>query len=390
MPVETTAAVAALFLSAEERCRRGKATFRERAELYNLICRALDAGDSRDAGWHSDLTQPGHPWLQSWMEYVGLGPFDGRVRPEDLEQEMRSRCQTDAVLNFATSKWDASGKCWFSPDDDLTYGLIATEAKGLSPQDVMMPLPAIFVAFPKGILDLYHAITGWHEVRALYLVEGIYRPTETWALRTAGRRLLVICDAEPNAQSFAPLDNMHSYWTIPLHDDSRTIDSLCDDLSEINADPRSQRRAGELDAFMSAKTARICGETVSMGESMQLIQRFALNFLLFLTSGECSTEKAKAPKRKKGRRAHRHPVLTATTVHVRSTVPIDKRLRHLFRSGIRSGNKLTVRTIVRGHIRNQACGPGYKDHKRVWIKPHIRGKDLATALRGHDYAVKER
>jgi len=30
---------------------------------------------------------------------------------------------------------------------------------------------------------------------------------------------------------------------------------------------------------------------------------------------------------------------------------------------------------VRGHIRNQACGPGMKDHKLVWIPPYLKGPE---------------
>jgi hypothetical protein len=41
------------------------------------------------------------------------------------------------------------------------------------------------------------------------------------------------------------------------------------------------------------------------------------------------------------------------------------------------GWTLSVRTIVRGHWRKQACGPGMADRKVIWIRPHWRGPEDA-------------
>jgi hypothetical protein len=39
------------------------------------------------------------------------------------------------------------------------------------------------------------------------------------------------------------------------------------------------------------------------------------------------------------------------------------------------GWTLSVRTLVRGHFRQQAHGPGYSLHKTLWIRPHRRGPE---------------
>lgn len=45
----------------------------------------------------------------------------------------------------------------------------------------------------------------------------------------------------------------------------------------------------------------------------------------------------------------------------------------------REGTSPTVRTLVQGHWRNQACGPKFSERKLIWIEPFWRGPDLAEA-----------
>lgn len=48
---------------------------------------------------------------------------------------------------------------------------------------------------------------------------------------------------------------------------------------------------------------------------------------------------------------------------------------------VRSTWKLASKFIVRGHWRNQVCGPGRSERKKLWIHPHWKGpKDLKEAL----------
>ena len=48
------------------------------------------------------------------------------------------------------------------------------------------------------------------------------------------------------------------------------------------------------------------------------------------------------------------------------------------------GSKLTVQCVVTGHWRNQACGKGMQDRKRIFIEPYWRGpEDAPIAVRPH-------
>jgi hypothetical protein len=48
----------------------------------------------------------------------------------------------------------------------------------------------------------------------------------------------------------------------------------------------------------------------------------------------------------------------------------------------------TVRWLVRGHIRNQACGPHHSEHKRIWIMPYWKGPEEGAILtRSHEIKI---
>jgi hypothetical protein len=52
------------------------------------------------------------------------------------------------------------------------------------------------------------------------------------------------------------------------------------------------------------------------------------------------------------------------------------------------GGSPTVRWLVRGHIRNQACGPRHSERKRIWIMPYWKGPEEAPILsRAHEIKV---
>lgn len=51
------------------------------------------------------------------------------------------------------------------------------------------------------------------------------------------------------------------------------------------------------------------------------------------------------------------------------------------------GGKPLVRFMVRGHWRRQPHGPGGKERKLIWIRPHYKGDDLASTI-NKPYLVK--
>jgi hypothetical protein len=389
-----------LLAATDDLFQRGKPSFRQRAELAEIISSITSPPGIEEVGWPSQLWSGtgaiGRAWLDQWVRRVSAEAPRG-LDFDVLGPELQERCRIDAVLSLASMKSRAAGSCWFKVDDLLAHALLSTDAKGIRPDDVHMPLPAFWIEFPAGLISLEHRLTGWHELRSVCVAEGQYdaaaiegltEPFATAAAMRLGRRLLIVCDCEPNARSQNCFDNNYAYIGIPLFDNSMTVDELSEslDFSDMIADPKL---AEQHHRFLDAQTAKIAGVKVPRGAALKLVQRYVLNLLLFLTSDQAETRRVE-PKRKKrkGRRAHRHIEKTnSPTILVNSKVKIHREVRDAFRSGQHTGRKLTVRTIVRGHIRQQACGPQWSERKPVWIAPHIRGKDLVGPVRGHDYEM---
>jgi hypothetical protein len=61
---------------------------------------------------------------------------------------------------------------------------------------------------------------------------------------------------------------------------------------------------------------------------------------------------------------------------------IDIRIVEAARASVQSasGWHLSKRFVVRGHWRDQACGPGLSEHRSTWIRPYWKGPQDAEAL----------
>ena len=69
----------------------------------------------------------------------------------------------------------------------------------------------------------------------------------------------------------------------------------------------------------------------------------------------------------------------------RISAPVHVDLREVVRehwlaNGRATRRRLCSQFVVRGHYRNQACGAGQKDRKRIWIHPYMKGDPEAVAL----------
>lgn len=61
-------------------------------------------------------------------------------------------------------------------------------------------------------------------------------------------------------------------------------------------------------------------------------------------------------------------------------------IRRSVKCGIRDAAEATrtysVRWVVRGHWRNQACGPGRRQRRRIFVPPHVKGPSGAPIIQG--------
>lgn len=72
-----------------------------------------------------------------------------------------------------------------------------------------------------------------------------------------------------------------------------------------------------------------------------------------------------------------------------SEVKLPRQLRDAAKAYAKTGRagtedstnwRIHRRHVVRGHWRNQACGPKLSEHKRIWIMPHWKGPETAEAM----------
>lgn len=135
-----------------------------------------------------------------------------------------------------------------------------------------------------------------------------------------------------------------------------------------------------------------------LSEEQSIFAQFIMNLCLYIESTPTSLRLAAQPdidrlssgplaKRKSTK--ERIARLKQTQVFdVGTDVVIDPRLEEaLFGASPRRSWKLSYRTLVRGHWREQVHGEGRLQRKRLWIEPHIRGSEGPVV--SHNYSFPE-
>ena len=102
--------------------------------------------------------------------------------------------------------------------------------------------------------------------------------------------------------------------------------------------------------------------------ALGLCQRIAVNLALYLSSERENGEKVWTPTSKTSGRPCRWPVDTDVRIG-----PEVRRAASEVAAG-RPATAPSIRHIVRGHFRNQACGPQRSQRRRIYVAPHWRGE----------------
>jgi len=76
-----------------------------------------------------------------------------------------------------------------------------------------------------------------------------------------------------------------------------------------------------------------------------------------------------------------------TVFRCQSSLKLDRRLVEAAKHYGDPAYKLHARWIVRGHWRNQACGPARAERRMTWVRPHWKGDDALAPVR-HIYKAQ--
>jgi hypothetical protein len=339
-------------------------------------------------------TLPHYDWFSELADDPGFRKMN-ELR-EGAEPDLQSTMMTWISQKLRTVS-DTSN--WFRPTEGLTYKLLATDLKGSIIGDLKLPMDAFYIELPPGIFYNEDRTTGWHEVRALTVVKG--RITErTIAIakkygdidaRTVemGDRLIIEAYAEPNQNSANPFDDSWLFKSYRIEGQEEDIETVIE---------KSVR--GDGDKERALNRGRIGARTLDGVEIRVMLLKFVLNLCIYLGSEKVTKEhvhEKEIERLHKGRKFKnlRHNVqqkirdLQNDRVFVVGTdVEVDHEFKEMVLTEGTSGFKLTYRTLVRGHWRNQAHGPQRSLRTRKWIQPHVRGADLPGKTVGHTYDME--
>jgi hypothetical protein len=99
-----------------------------------------------------------------------------------------------------------------------------------------------------------------------------------------------------------------------------------------------------------------------------------------MEAGAAITEKKWTPRDGKRRTTGVAPVGTRFIVGGSIQVDLQPQVKEVLLGKHRRGASPTVQFVVRGHWRNQVCGPNRAERKRIWIKPFWKGPEESRAL----------
>lgn len=363
----------------EAKFRRKEPIFREAARFRERTAQVFTGLPTPD--WFSELHA--NP---AFKRFAGTNP------------DTHSALMTWVVMKLRQCSASSN---WFRLSEALAYKLAATDLKGAVCGDLKLPMEAFYIEVPPKMLyieDQTHRRTGWHEVRTLTVTKGAITektldvaraqgdPTADHTL--VGPRLLVECYAEPNENSRDPFDDSWFFLSYRLLEDNISVEEVLDDM-------RMKARPGEHFSRM-----KIGEHVLPPDEPRIFLMKFILNFCIYLGSDRASVKHQheeeikkilEGKKRKNLRGSVRSKLerLENDRVFLVGTdVTVDDEVKQYVRLGETGYYKLTYRTLVRGHWREQAWGPRHSLRRSKWIEPHVRGKDLPTKVVGHNYEVK--
>ncbi|MCP1674512.1 hypothetical protein J2T57_001614 [Natronocella acetinitrilica] len=294
-----------------------------------------------------------------------------------------------AYLNFALS-----GKKTFYVSDNLSEHLANTEVN-MRAELIQVPYPSFQMVFTSpAAIDALHNLQGREGRRAMHFRELDYSAPVTAELTmlpgTAdlpGRSLMILAwHARPPSKGY-----MMAKRQIYLPDDWTLEQSLRTEWDKIG---RTAPHGGySLDDELNVEP--YTDDSLFYTDGL-LFFRMVMNTLLYLSSEEAELtprraqrqaleEKAAAAtsgrkKRLYRKEASRHTALDYSEIGA-SVSPIVIERGAASGDGKRaSGSAPTTRFMVRGHWRNQAHGAGRADRKLIWIRPYMKGPDVAEVV----------
>jgi hypothetical protein len=264
------------------------------------------------------------------------------------EGEMIQSVEHDVILCESIENWVESGQVTVTADSTLQALLACTPTGPLEPDDLVSPY-GMHVTW----LDPPISSTGRSERWVLFGTGG------SWNTKTVEHCVTLDGPAEGIQDMLDQIarerDEWHQivFWVVGYNDGTFAAEgeALNDATARLNAPGKAAalRVAIGLSRLIKSHTGAREGEPLIEIQDRGIVK----------------------PKGKGFTRGHR-------SIHIRRLFIVDQDIAEACRAAIRGGPRAPcLRHLVRGHWRNQACGPAHTERNLLWIQPHWRG-----AMRG--------
>jgi len=294
--------------------------------------------------------------------------------------------RNEAMLFVAWARWWAhQGFNVFRVDEGLFSRLALTDPPELPIEELQPPFAAFRIEVPEGFLPIASTEKQirwirWIDVLRLPPIIGESVRGPEAAAAAVNPASVVWSTITVEGERAAPGVAIHPRWAVWCRSADYAVAGSLTSFQKAKGIPISQWIHGENTALDMAFDLEI------EAASMQSCIRVLVNLCLAMESHAIKPQKYE----------HKHPsrnkVARPTTFHFgKSTVDV-----HVLEAAKAVGHgraahaswKIRAKFIVRGHWRDQACGPRHSERKRIFIEPYWKGDDLADGY-AHLYNGKD-
>lgn len=270
--------------------------------------------------------------------------------------------------------WAHEGFNVFQLDEGLLSKFVLTDPPDIPIVDVMPPYHGFRIEIPPGILPIV-SLEG--NPRWVRWIDSFYMPGVDGGEHSAADKIspyaviysgLRVGD-EPPTQGVFVLPR----WTVWCYSDSLDVPGAL-----YGVRPCYGITVGQFLGWRGDVPPEVAFGIEAEKASIQAAMRVVLNLCLALDAKAITPHKYSNKKREQHQK--RGKVARPTTfyfdkskVHVNL---IDAARAAAHGNKAEEGWKVKSKFIVRGHWRNQACGPGRAEHKRIFIDPYWKGPDV--------------
>lgn len=333
------------------------------AAIASQYLKALERPAATNVNVEDYLRKSGERWWEVTFKHVQTEQEASACAWEHLESmpQTQNIIAAKALLQHPTTHRQVMAAARWAdyafPVVQLASHRYAAALMATQPSaEARAPWPAFVIRVPNGLLST-ESDKGVDEEITHVLVHQF----DMWSIDEHGKR---------SESSFPGWNFWGLTGTIELHREGQRIEQLLDEKNGVHL---SDVRPG--DAFQIGVSSRD-------ERTLALLTRLVLNTCIAVANqdsvkplGNHPKGWVRGPTPRKGVPSH------VRTFKVGKPIQLDVREALAdFVSGTRGSKPKTVRFVVRGHWRNQACGVGMQTRKLMWIEPYWKGPQEAAIL----------